>query len=237
MSVKEKRQFLVSSHHTKRITARSVQHSMSLLDLLVSVVVVTTSGALAPGPVVFATILEGSRHGVKAGLVFSFTHALIEFPLVLLLAFGFVSFNQQVIKFFVGILGGCVLLFIGFQQARDAMKTGVPEQRPDRLKHGLFMTGVALNALNPFFIIWWLTVGAKLILDTLSYGSFGAIPMMYILHFLIDLAWLVLLAYSAMKGMKLIGSKGYRILLAIFGIILMIFGLNFISSAFAVSLG
>jgi threonine/homoserine/homoserine lactone efflux protein len=205
---------------------------MALLDLMVSVIVVTTSGALAPGPVVFATILEGSRHGAKAGLVFTLAHALVEFPLVLLLAIGFVSINQQAIRFFVGILGGLALLFFGFQQARVAIKAEATEQRPNKLKQsGLFVTGLALNALNPFFIIWWLTVGAKLILDTLSYGSFAAIPFMYFPHIMIDLAWLVILAYMAMKGRNLIGSKGYRLLLGIFGIVLVMFGLNFIASA------
>jgi len=87
----------------------------------------------------------------------------------------------------------------------------------------LSLTGVSFNALNPFFI-WWLTIGAKLILVTSSYGSFAAIPMMYAPHILIDIAWLVISAYSAVKGRRLIGSKGYRALLAIFGIALMLFG-------------
>jgi len=205
---------------------------MSPLDLIISVALVTASGALAPGPVVFATVLEGSRHGTRAGVMFSITHALVEFPLVLLLALGLVSINQQVIKVVVGILGGFALLLFGFLQARDALRPGSPEQRPNRLNQSsLFIMGVAFNALNPFFIIWWLTVGAKLILDTLSYGSFAAIPIMYIPHILIDIAWLVILAYSAMKGRRLIGSKGYRTLLAIFGIALMLFGMNFLFTA------
>ena len=205
---------------------------MSPLDLIISVALVTASGALAPGPVVFATVLEGSRHGTRAGVMFSITHALVEFPLVILLALGLVSFNQQVIKFVIGILGGFALLLFGFLQARGAIRPGPPEQMPNRLNQSsLFITGLAFNALNPFFIIWWLTVGAKLILDTLSYGSFAAIPIMYVPHILIDIAWLVILAYSAMRGRRLIGSKGYRALLAIFSIALMLFGVNFLFTA------
>jgi len=205
---------------------------MSPLDLIISVALVTASGALAPGPVVFATVLEGSRHGTRAGVIFAIAHALVEFPLVILLALGLVSLNQQAIKVVAGILGGFALLFFGFLQARGAIRPGSPEQRPNRLsRSSLFITGVAFNALNPFFIIWWLTVGAKLILDTLSYGSFAAIPIMYVPHILIDIAWLVVLAYSAMKGRRLIGSKGYRALLAIFGIVLMLFGVNFLFTA------
>jgi len=79
---------------------------MSPFDLIISVVLVMASGALAPGPVVFATVLEGSRHGTRAGMMFSIAHALVEFPLVTLLALGLVSLNQQVIKVVVGILGG-----------------------------------------------------------------------------------------------------------------------------------
>jgi len=87
---------------------------MSPLDLIISVAFVTASGALAPGLVVFATVLEDSRHGTRAGIMFSIAHALVEFPLVLLLALGLVSINAQAIKVVLGILGGFALLFSAF---------------------------------------------------------------------------------------------------------------------------
>jgi threonine/homoserine/homoserine lactone efflux protein len=208
---------------------------MSPLDLIASVILVTTSGALAPGPVVFATIVEGSRHGAKAGLIFTMGHAIVELPLVLLLTLGFVSFSQPAVKVVVGILGGIALLFFGLQQVKEASRPLSSQRVPgERGREGLLVKGVVINALNPFFIIWWLSVGAMLILDTLPYGIIGVLTIMYIPHVLIDLVWLVLLAYSAMRGRSLLGSRGYRLMLGLFGIFLVLFGLNFIFVALEV---
>ncbi|MGQ9514615.1 MAG: LysE family transporter [Thermoproteota archaeon] len=205
---------------------------MSPLELFFTVIAITASGALAPGPMFFSTILEGTRHGIKAGLIFSITHALVELPLVISLALGFVSFSQPAVKVVVGILGGFVLLFLGLNQARGAFRPLSPTIEQTRSKHAsLFVTGLALNALNPFFLIWWLTIGAKLILDSLEYSSYAGVLLTFFFHIWIDFVWLSFLAYSAAKGRDLIGSKGYRLLLGSFGIILMMYGLNFLYTA------
>jgi len=69
---------------------------MELLNFIVTVVLVTASGALAPGPLFFATVSHGTRSGAKGGLAFSIGHTLVEFPLVLLLALVFREFATEI---------------------------------------------------------------------------------------------------------------------------------------------
>jgi len=209
---------------------------MSVLDLFVTVTAVTVSGALSPGPIFFSTILEGTKHGTKAGLVFSITHAFVEFPLVILLASGFVAISQPAIKVVVGISGGLVLLFLGLQQARAALRHSLSSGGQQKSKHtSLFVTGLVLNALNPFFIVWWLTIGAKLVLGALAFGSLGGVLLMYAFHVWIDFVWLSLVSYLAMKGINLLGSRGYRLLLGFFGCALILFGIVFLLEALGAS--
>ncbi|UCE44460.1 MAG: LysE family transporter, partial [Candidatus Bathyarchaeota archaeon] len=83
---------------------------MELLDFIATVVLVTASGALAPGPLFFAAVSHGTKSGARGGLAFSIGHTLVELPLVLLLAFVFGKVASQVagepaVKISTGIAG------------------------------------------------------------------------------------------------------------------------------------
>jgi threonine/homoserine/homoserine lactone efflux protein len=60
---------------------------MGILDFVVTVVLVTVSGALAPGPLFFANVSKGVELGARGGLIFAVAHTLVEFGLVMLLSF------------------------------------------------------------------------------------------------------------------------------------------------------
>ena len=72
---------------------------MNLLDFVATVVVVTASGALAPGPLSFGILMQGSKEGARSGFSCAIGHTLVEFPLVLAsiiwLARGGKSTNDQ----------------------------------------------------------------------------------------------------------------------------------------------
>ena len=88
--------------------------------------------------------------------------------------------------------------------------------------------GLAFTGLNPLFVIWWLTVGAELILISLAFAGLLGVIIMFLCHVWMDYVWLTSIAYFAKKGTQIIGSKGYRIFIGIFAIILIYFGITFI---------
>jgi threonine/homoserine/homoserine lactone efflux protein len=206
---------------------------VNVFTFIVTVVFVTASGALAPGPTFFANITEGAKSGAKSGLAFSVGHTVLEFTLVILLALTLQTVsNEPLIKLVVGAAGGVALLGFGFFQIREGAtlkqniqkKENMPSRNP--LLLGLIFTG-----LNPYFIIWWLTAGMPLIENALAIASFAGVFMMYTSHVWMDYAWLTSTAYLAKKGTNLTGRKGYRILMIIFGLILVFFGLYFLMTA------
>lgn len=209
---------------------------MELLEFIATVVLVTASGALAPGPLFFATVSHGTKSGARGGLAFSIGHTLVEFPLVLLLAlvFGEVAgeiAGEPAVRVSTGVVGGLFLIVFGAVQIRRflASKTdssdygGIPSRNP-------LLLGLVLTGLNPYFIVWWLTVGSKLVVDALAFASLLGVILMYVSHVWMDYAWLTIVAHFANVGTKIVGARWYRVAMIVFGVVLVYFGLTFLLS-------
>jgi threonine/homoserine/homoserine lactone efflux protein len=213
---------------------------MELLSFIVTVILVTASGALMPGPLFFAAVSHGTKSGAKGGLAFSVGHTLVELPLVLLLALVFGEVASQIagepaVKISTGVAGGLVLLIFGAMQIRRFLTSnsdtpnysGVISRSPVLL--GLVFTG-----LNPYFIVWWLAVGSKLVVDAMVFGALFGVLLMYVSHVWMDYAWLAMVAHLAHRGAKIMDSRWYRIVMMTFGAVLVYFGLTFLASALQV---
>lgn len=203
---------------------------MDAFTLIITVILVTVSGALAPGPLFFATLSHGTRSGAKSGLTFAVAHTVIEFTLVMLLAGGLLTIaNEPAVRTIIGIAGGMVLLAFGMAQIYGAFRQKLEEHKtkptPTR---NLLLIGLALTGLNPFFIVWWLTAGANLILISLEFASLAGVVFMYVCHVWMDYLWLGAIAHFAKVGANVAGFRWYRLVMVLFGGILVYFGLTFI---------
>jgi threonine/homoserine/homoserine lactone efflux protein len=206
---------------------------MDALNFAVTVILITGSGALAPGPLFFATISHGTKTGAKSGLVFSVAHTLIEFTLVMLLAVGLVTVaNQPTVKLVVGVAGGISLIFFGAKQIFDSLKSKFSEPPSSGVtSRNLMLIGLTFTGLNPFFIIWWLTAGAQLIFMSFEIAALAGVVLMYACHVWMDYVWLTTIAHFAKMGTSILGLKWYKILMAVFGAFLIYFGLTFLFSS------
>ena len=206
---------------------------MDILGFIATIIVITASGALAPGPLFFATISHGTKHGAKTGLIFSIAHSVVEFSLIMLLAMGLLTVaSEPFVKIVIGYLGGIVLIIYGIIQIRSIIKFKLDEmKKPKSVNKHLFLIGLAFTGLNPYFILWWLTVGAQLIVIALELAALLGVVFLFILHVWMDYAWLTGISYLSKKGTNILGSKWYKPLMIIFGIILIYFGFTFIVMA------
>jgi len=209
---------------------------VDLLAFIVTVVAVTASGALAPGPLFFTNITQGTKSGAKGGLAFSVGHTIFELGLVIFLALTLQTVlnetNKPIIDFVVGVAGGIALLVFGFLQIRGALRESKSQTvgKEESKTRNPLLLGTVFTGLNPYFIIWWVFIGTPLILEALSLASFAGVFIMYVSHVWMDYAWLIGTAYIAKKGTTLIGSRGYRIMMVVFGIVLVLFGFYFLLS-------
>jgi threonine/homoserine/homoserine lactone efflux protein len=206
---------------------------MDIFGFIATIIVLTASGALAPGPLFFATISHGANHGAKTGIIFSIAHTVVEFSLIMLLALGLLSVaSEPIVKIIIGLIGGIVLIAFGVFQIRKYIFLKPDEQtKPKSSYTHLFIMGLAFTGLNPYFILWWLTVGAQLILMALSFAAILGVVLMFISHVWMDYVWLTSVSYFARKGTNIMSLKWYKPLMIIFGVILIYFGLTFIYGA------
>jgi threonine/homoserine/homoserine lactone efflux protein len=208
---------------------------MNLFDFIVTVVVVTASGALAPGPLFFATIMHGTKQGAFSGFSCAIGHTIVEFPLVLALALGLLAAaSQPFVKGVIGVVGGIGLIVFGVLQIYQTFKHKAEssETIPTKsLPASSVVLGIALTGLNPYFVIWWLSIGSVLIVQALAFGAIIGVLLMYVSHVWMDYAFLTALAHLGKKSRSIIDSRYYKLLLLAFGLILIYYGGVFVEGA------
>jgi threonine/homoserine/homoserine lactone efflux protein len=129
----------------------------------------------------------------------------------------------------VGVAGGLVLLVFGALQIRGSLTSRLSEARSGGVATGnLLLIGLVFTGLNPFFVVWWLTAGAELIRLSLEFASLAGVVFMYICHVWMDYAWLASVAHFSKMGTNVVGSKWYRLIIAVFGVVLIYFGFVFL---------
>ena len=174
-----------------------------MLPILLSVVVISFSGVMMPGPM-FAVTLAKSYKSPWAGTQISLGHAVIEVPLILLIYFGFAQFFQNsVVQLVLSVLGGGMIIWLGISMFRA--RAEVVKGSKD-LPYSAFTAGILTSGFNPFFLLWWATIGSLLIMRFLEFGTTGLIVFI-IVHWLVDLLWLSFVSIMVYKTHSLWGRK------------------------------
>jgi threonine/homoserine/homoserine lactone efflux protein len=203
---------------------------MSPIEFSLQVILVSTSGVLSPGPLFFINILYGSRYGSFVGLKIASGHAIVEFPLIIALSYGLYSFSytshlSDVIIKFIGLTGGIFLLFFSSLQIISILKEKSNNSQEIRDFKNPILVGIIFTILNPFFIVWWLTIGSKLISDSvINFGIVEGISIIFLSHIWMDYFWLWFTSFMINKGKSIMKEKIYRIFVFTISVILGIYG-------------
>ena len=197
-----------------------------MLLFLLSVVVISLSGVMMPGPM-FAVTIAKSYRSQSAGALIALGHALIEVPLILLIYFGLAPFFQlDLVKLIFSLLGGGMLLWLGIGMFRT--RAEVIERGKD-LPYNSVVAGVVTSVLNPYFLLWWATIGSKLIIDSLSFGIIGFVLLIPV-HWICDLVWLSLVSILVWRTHSFWGMKFQNGLFIACSLLLIGFGVWFVTS-------
>ena len=204
----------------------------ALLSLATSAFVVGLSGALAPGPLTAMTIAESARRGFRAGPLLTLGHAIVELVIVIALAVGLNRFFQlPLVSGLIALVGGVVLLWMGSSIARSAwlgrMRLATRgEAAPQVAAVDDVKTGMLVTVANPYWVLWWATVGATFIVRALGWGVLG-LAIFYLGHIMSDLSWNSLLAFAVSSGRRVISQRVYRGALIVCGVFLVFMGMTF----------
>ena len=191
-----------------------------MLPILLSVVVISLSGVMMPGPM-FAMTVAKSYRTPWAGAQVSLGHAVIEVPLILLIYFGFAGFFQNdTVQVVLSLLGGGMIIWLGISMFRARAEV---VQRGTDLPYNAFVAGIITSGLNPFFLLWWATIGLLLVSRFQTYGTTGLIALI-ITHWLCDLAWLTLVSVSIYRTQKFLGQRIQQGIFVVCSLLLVGFG-------------
>ncbi len=200
---------------------------MALLTFLFTAVIISLSGVMAPGPITAITIGKGSK-SPSAGALIAIGHGIVEFPLMVAIFYGLgYLLNSFYVKTVIGLVGGLFLLIMAFSMFRSI---GPVEVNPNKENRSPVIDGIALSLVNPYFLIWWATVGAALILSAVKFGRIGLITFASV-HWLCDFFWYYFLSVLAFKGGQFFGKKFQKIVFVTCGVMLLFFGGKFILSS------
>ena len=203
-------------------------HWHEWITFLVSTVTISLTGVMSPGPMTAATLAAGARHR-HAGLTMALGHGIVEFPLMVLLIAGLGRFFQnESVRITIGLVGGGFLIALGVQMLRQAKEANLfAAPAADR---SALVTGILLTIGNPYFLLWWATVGMALAAQASQLGilAFAAFALV---HWLCDLVWLEVLSQASFRGARVFSEKTQSRVLAVCGAALLFFAGKFILDA------
>ena len=192
---------------------------------LLQAILISLSGVMGPGPLTAVVVEKGAR-SPWAGVLIALGHGIVEFPLMAAIVIGLAPvLSRPAFSAAIGLAGGVVLLWMGVgllrSLRRKAGTTGEREASP-------LMAGVLMSAGNPYFLVWWATVGATLVFRAREFG-FWPFVLFAVIHWSLDLIWYFLLSSASFRGVRLLGPHFLKGISLAAGVLLLFFGVRFVA--------
>ena len=182
--------------------------------------IVALSGALMPGPLLTLTVGEAARRGFWAGPLIIVGHALLELGLVLLILAGVgVWLHRPLVLGLVGVGGAAMMVWMGLGLLRSSRHSHLEFNPQGASGLNPVVAGVLMSAANPYWLIWWLTIGLGYVMFSMQYGWLG-VALFFVGHILADFTWYTLVSGAVAQGRRLISDRIYQGFLAGCGVFL-----------------
>jgi len=172
--------------------------------------VLALSGAVMPGPLLTATISESARRGALTGPLLILGHALLELALLMGLLLGLEPLlNRDGVFSAIALAGACILIWMAVGMYRSlptlAINSGMSQTNPGPL----FSKGILLSLSNPYWTVWWATIGLGYLMSCRSLGAAG-IAAFFLGHISGDFAWYALISSLVARGRHFLTDRIYR---------------------------
>jgi len=190
--------------------------------------VIALSGAMVPGPLLTVTISESARRGAMTGPLLIVGHGILELLLLIAIMMGLAPFlSRDSVFIATAIAGGCFLGWLSFSMFRDLPSLNIATNTTNSSERNLVFSGALMSLANPFWIVWWATIGIGYIVYASGFGVWGVFSF-FTGHILADLAWYAFVSAAISKGRHVLNDNIYRWLIGICATLLMIFAAFFI---------
>ena len=203
---------------------------MELPLLFSTAFVVGLSGALMPGPVTAVTAEHSLKKGIIAAPMVTLGHGVMEALVIVLLVFGLGRFMAQpAVTGVIGLLGGLVLAWMGWGMIKSARGGSLSIENTGNGPKGTVgpvSAGILSTLANPYWFLWWATVGASYVTLSQRYGLPG-VMVFFGGHILADFLWLLVIAGILVTGKKFISNRIYTDIVFVLGLFLVVLAAYF----------
>jgi threonine/homoserine/homoserine lactone efflux protein len=211
-----------------------------IYQIFIGSMIVAFSGALVPGPMLTLVISSVARKGFWTSFFIVVGHAILELIVVISFFLGILKFlDNPLIGKIIGILGGIFLFYIGIDIIVSIFKKkfiidfkSVLKQRTITGKSTIIVIfkGILISLMNPYWYIWWISIGAAFILKSVQFNTAG-ITSFYIGHISADFIWYLFIGFLVNTGRRFFNQKIYNGILIACSIFLFYLAIRFIVEA------
>jgi threonine/homoserine/homoserine lactone efflux protein len=212
----------------------------SIYQIFIGSLLVAFSGALVPGPMLTLVISSVAEKGFWTSFFIVVGHSLLELLVVISFFLGVLKYleNPLIVKI-IAILGGVFLLYLGvdiiisiFRKKYIIDFKSIVKKRTITGKSTVIviLKGILISLMNPYWYIWWITIGAAFIIKSVEFNIPG-ISSFYLGHISADFIWYLFIGFLINTGRKFFNQKIYNGILAACSIFLFYLGVRFIIEA------
>ncbi|HHY37552.1 MAG TPA: LysE family translocator [Clostridia bacterium] len=228
---------------------------MSPSVIFVTAFMVGLSGAITPGPLLSVVVAGTARYGFYRGILAVAGHGVMELLMVALFLMGAGGFlAADTVASCIALGGGGVLLWMGygmisaasrggarlgkfsgddsaFVQSQDVGVSGILTEKPRR---STLVDGMVASVSNPYWFLWWATIGSGYISIALRSGGIGPFNALffYVGHVLSDFVWYAAVGLAITGGRRFLSDGVYRLMVGCCGVFLVGMAVYFVFSGF-----
>jgi threonine/homoserine/homoserine lactone efflux protein len=210
---------------------------MNLIGIFLSSLMVAFSGAIMPGPLLIVTIAQTAKKGIWSAIFLTIGHAILEATLIAGLVLGLINLVQKEIIFIiVGLAGGAMLIWMGIMLAKSALSRkdiAFLSVDKNRSRSSPLLSGILVSLSNPYWTLWWLTIGLAYLIAAIKFGIAGII-LFFTGHILADFIWYGFVGFAIVTGRKFFNQMVFKVIFGICGAFLLFWGGKFMFDAIRV---
>jgi len=174
---------------------------------------------ISPGPLLPLVVTETLKYGQKEGMKLALAPLITDLPIILAAYFLIQNFAENnLLLGIISLLGALFLLLLAYENIwyKPSVKNK-PTQKPKS-----FQKGIVVNLLNPHPYLFWILVGAPILVNASLISSFAIV--LFLAGFYVMLVGSkIVFALLTGKMKNILQQKAFVLSIRFLGIVLIVF--------------
>lgn len=194
-----------------------------MLELLATGALLGLAAGFSPGPLMALVLAQALRFGTREGLKVAAAPLITDVPIVIL-ATVLVGAAAGVADGLLGLISLAGAVFVAWLGVGSIRTTGIQAGRPDEAPRS-WTRGAVVNALSPHPYLFWITVGAPLLVRAAGESALAAAAFLAGFYGCLVGAKMTLAVVAGRSGGRLRGGA-YGVVMVVLGGLLLLFALR-----------